>query len=219
MRTSARSLLVLTLLAGQASCKKDDVSEPPPVVPPAPLAVSTFSQLDTGNYWVYERRQVDSLDVVQGTGLVLDSLYVTGDTTLNGEEYTVIRKATNGAVTPIRYFWRDSADCIVSSEGEVLFASATFDQVIHSSYSGGPDGLQIDHVVQSGTMPVSVPAGEFTAYLVLGQCTSIGNFPVIPEWKYPRTYWTGGVGRVKWYAYFASGSLGYRYELVRYHVG
>jgi hypothetical protein len=222
MTFSNKALLALALVAAFTSCKKDDEGDPAPAIPPvqnAALAVEDFSNLVVGNYWVYERRQVDSLDVDQGSPIRLDSLYVIGDTLLDGETFAMIRLGINGQPgNGVRYYWRDSADRIVDRNGSTLFSATTFDQVLYTESTGGPSGVNIDYVIPSGTVPIAVPAGSYDAYLVLGQCTSFGTFPVIPEWKFPRDYWAEGVGRVKWYDYYAAGSLGERFELMRYYV-
>ena len=218
MRILNRALLLTTFVASFASCKKDEDPEDAPVQPAAPLEVSAFSNLTVGNYWVYERRQVDSLDVDQGTPVRLDSLYVIGDTLLNGNAFTMIRLGANGLPGGVRYYWRDSADCILDLNGYTVFRSSGFDQVFFSDQGAAMAGLVIDYSVSSAVVPISVPAGNFNTYRVLGLCTSSGTFPVVPEWKYPRAYWNEGTGRVKWYDYYMAGPLGYRYELVRYHV-
>ena len=207
------ALFLLTITA----CKKDDDEAPVPT-PPTPMDVSEFSQLEPGNYWVYERRQVDSMDVVQGAGVSVDSVFVAGDTALNGQTYTMLRKATNGVLSNYRVYRRDSADCVVDDAYFIHFASNTFDQILESTYTGGPNGLQVDYSVSSTPVTMTTPAGTFNCYVVNGAMTSIGTFPVIAEWKSPRYYWAAGVGRVRWTDYFAFGDLGNRFELVRYSV-
>ncbi len=216
MRPSALLLPALLLLS-VSSCKKEDDETPAPT-PPTPLDVSEFSQLDLGNYWVYERRQVDSLDVVQGAGVLVDSIFVAGDTVLNGQTYAMLRKASNGVLTNYRVYRRDSADCIIDDAHFIHFASNTFDQIVESTYTGGLAGLQVDYSVSSTPVTMTTPAGTFTCYVVNGAMTSIGNFPVLDEWKAPRNYWAAGVGRVRWSEYYSQGDLGFRYELVRYGV-
>ena len=215
--TIVRSCIIITLLA---ACQKNDEDAPsdPVNIPDSPADISTFSQLDSGNYWVYDRYRVDSLDVADPVYYVRDSLHVVGDTVLAGNTYAVIHHAVNGVFTTNIHYWRDSADCIVERYGAVLFCSGNFDQTIYIDSIPAPNNLSIHYSVPSGTVPISVPAGDFDAYLMLGTCFSYGSFPFIPEWKYPRTYWAEGVGRVKWYGYFASGDLGFRYELADYHL-
>ena len=214
--THQKSALLLFILIGMlASCKKEKEDDFAPIGSHATLPISMFSHLEPGNYWIYERRQVDSMDVPLNTIVDIDSLFVTGDTLLNGLTYAVISKARNGILSPQKQCWRDSADRIVTAAHEIIFCSATFNQVIYTQDQGI---LRTDYSVSSAMVPLSVPAGDFSAFVMLGQCTSIGSYPVVPEWKYPRTYWAYGVGRMKWHEHYMSSPLGYRYELLRYHV-
>ena len=215
MSHHARALLLIMLIATLASCKKEKEDDFTPSASRATLPISMFSYLVPGNYWVYERRQVDSLDVPMTANVYIDSLFVTGDTLLNGITYAVIREARNGILTQVNRLWRDSADCIVSPEHAIIFCSATFNQVI---YTHTQPFLQTDYSVSSAMVPLSVPAGDFSAFVFLGEWTSFDPYPVIPEWKYPRAYWAYGVGRLKWYVHYMVSPIAFRHELIRYHI-
>ncbi|HRH39651.1 MAG TPA: hypothetical protein PK760_14975, partial [Flavobacteriales bacterium] len=55
--------IALSAILLLASCKKDEENTPstPPVSDPPSLApVVEYGQLDSGNYWVYQRYKVDS---------------------------------------------------------------------------------------------------------------------------------------------------------------
>lgn len=219
MPSMQKATLLLVCVTALISCKKDDDEEAAPQQPGQPVAVSTFSNLAVGNYWVYERRQVDSVDVDQGQPVRIDSLFVIGDTLLGGQTFSMIRLGVNGQPgSGVRYYWRDSADCILDHYGHIVFRSTGFDEVFYSDQGAALAGLIIAYSVSSAVVPISVPAGNFDTYRVLGDCISSGTFPVVPEWKFPRAYWSVGLGRVKWYEYYSAAPLGYRYELVRYHV-
>ena len=219
MSITKSALLALSVITLLASCRKEDDGNDVPNVPNASLDVASFSLLDSGNYWVYERRQVDSMDVDQGTPVRLDSLYVIGDTLLDGEIFTMICLGVNGQPgNGARYYWRDSADCIVDPYGSIQFITGRFDEVFYTYNVGGPAGVIIDYTIPSTMVPVTTPSGSYSTYLVNGVATSYGFIPFVPEWKYPRHYWAQDIGRVKWYEYFSSSPLGFRYELLRYNV-
>lgn len=212
--------LVLTLALALVACKKDEADCPDPA-PPAPtpaMDIAAFSHLDSGNYWVYERFRVDSMDVPDPTNYRRDSLYIAGDTLVDGYTWKVVRLAVNGVTGPIQEFWRDSANYLLKYYRSALFATNYFDQAFYIDSIPAPSTLAIHYAVGSSPVSVSVPTGTYTSYLVTGTCYSYGGFPTIPAWKYPRTYWVEGIGRVKWYAYFMNGNTGYRYQLVNYHV-
>lgn len=221
MRTSAL-LLSIGAIALLAACRKDNDGDcPDPEIPAAPLSVSAFSQLTPGNYWVYDWYRVDSLDIVQPGFHHVDSFVVVGDTLMNGNLFSFIQRYTDGAPAAVPgfgvFFWRDSADFILSGNTPI-FASATFNEDIHVDSIPVPNNVAIHYAVSPVPVSVSVPAGTFDSYVVTGTCFSYGSFPYIPPWKYPRTYWAPGIGRVKWYAYYASGDVGNRYQLRSYYV-
>lgn len=213
MRTS----LLLCIAVLLTACRKEEDPPATPTAPP-PLSIAAFSHLDSGNYWVYDRHRVDSMDVVDPTYYRRDSLFITGDTVLNGHTWSVVRLASNGVVSGMIEYWRDSADFLLGRNGEVLFSSANLGQVIWVDSIPALSTLAIRYSVSSAPVAVSVPAGNFQSYLMTGTCYSYGTFPVIPVWKYPRSHWVEGIGRVKWYAFFMSGLTGFRYQLVNYHV-
>ncbi len=220
MPSLQKATLFFVCVTALISCKKDDDEESAPQQPGQPLAVSTFSNLAVGNYWVYERRQVDSVDAEVGQPVRIDSLFVIGDTLLGGQTFSMIRLGVNGQPgSGVRYYWRDSADCILDHYGHTVFRSTGFGEVFYTESTPiGAGALDINYSVSSSTVPISVPAGGFTTYQVVGECVSTSPYPPVPAWKSPRSYWTPGTGRVKWYEYYAIAPLGYRYELVRYHV-
>ena len=63
-----------------SSCKKDEATEN------TPITYANFSQLKTGNYWIYERFTVDSAGAAVATG-ILDSCYIETDTLINNHTY------------------------------------------------------------------------------------------------------------------------------------
>jgi hypothetical protein len=213
-------LLPAMFMVTVTACKMEDEEGSAPTTPyPDPRAITEFSLLQAGNYWVYERRQVDSMDVDQGTSVVVDSIFVTEETMEElGVTYTVLRKASNRVVSAAYSLWRDSANCIVNNIHRIQFCSSPLDEVVETTFSGGPNGVQIDVSVGSAMEQLTVPAGSFATYKLTGAVTSYGTFPFQPSWKHPRSYWAPGVGRVMWYDYYAAGDLGYRFELVRYNV-
>lgn len=214
--TTTIALCTIVLLA---SCKKDDDGSTPaaPSNDPTSLAhVSEYGQLDSGNYWVYQKYKVDSTDVVLET-LGMDSVWMTGDSVIDGETFKTVYRAPSGSPGAMPRFWRDSLDFLVTATHEKLFWSAPLDQVVYSVYQG-PYGVIMDYSVSSTPETVAVPAGTFTTHRMSAEITSIGGFPEQPDWKSPRYFWAEGVGRVRYYEAYSSASWSYRYDLVRYHV-
>lgn len=206
---------VITLLT---ACKKDAAEVPAPA--PAPLnlgAVEQYSNLDSGNYWIYRKYKVDTADAVLDT-LAEDSVWVSGDTVLSGVTYAVVRRAPLGGVNTVPRFWRDSLDYLITSTHETLFCTNPLDQVIYSDYEG-PVGVILDYSVHSTPVNLTVPAGTMDAYMMRAEITSIGGYPQQPAWKRMRSYWAPAVGRARYYEFYgAINTYGYRYDLVRYQV-
>lgn len=217
----AACLFASTVLLLVTSCKKDDDCPAPATPPetPSTLDVSAFSLLDSGNYWVYDCYRVDSLDVIDPNYYHRDSLRVMGDSVIGVNTYAIIHHFTNGSfIANGTLLWRDSADFIVDQGGAAIFSSATFNQVIRVDSIPSPNSVVVRYEVFPVYGSVSVPAGDFACYMVAGDVLTYGNFLPIASWKYPRTYWSAGVGRVKWYTYFFSGWTGFRYQLRNYQV-
>lgn len=211
-------LICCTLVTLLTACKKDAADVPAPA--PAPLnlgAVEQYSNLDSGNYWIYQKYKVDSTDAILET-LAEDSIWVDGDTLLSGVTYAVVRRAVPGGVNSVPRFWRDSLSYLITSTHETLFCTNPLDQVIFSLYQG-PVGVVLDYSVFSTPVSVTVPAGTMDTHMMRCEITSIGGYPQQPEWKRLRSYWAPTVGRVRYYEFFGANNMyGHRYDLVRYQV-
>lgn len=215
----------ITLLIASASiviiqsCKKDDSSPVPGPNSPATLdPISNYSNLVTGNYWIYDRYKVDADDNILET-LSTDSIWVAGDTLVNGETYKIVHRTTAGNVGPVFSFslWRDSLNYLVDrTYPDVLFCTGPLDQVIHTRINEAE--ITWEYTVVSAPVQINVPAGTFTTYLLDQPISDFGPHPEQPAWKRFRSYWTPGVGRVRYYIFFADPPWGYRYDLVRYNV-
>ena len=218
MRSTVHPVLVLSLIALLAACKKDDCDElpAPTPVPNTAGSIEEYGLLDDGNYWIYQRYQVDSVDNITSTYPTLDSVFIAGDTTIEGLVYKQVRRMV-GASTGLTRFWRLDGDRLVDSYAGVQFCVDPFDLVLQTDSDGSPSQVVIDWSVLSNTSSVSVAAGNYEAYSMVGQATSYG-LPICPEWKYPRRFWVAGIGKIRYYDFFLLGPTGYRYDLVRYHV-
>lgn len=215
MPTTTRITLALVAVTTLAACQPDeDVVAPLPGSPTQDLEVAAFSNLATGNYWVYQGYRVDSADNVVET-LSVDSFFVSGDSVVNGQTYWKVHRTV---ITPNwTYLWRDSAGYLVTEDHEVMFCADPLDELIYTDVQG-PVGVQLDYTVYSTPETITVAAGTFSTYKMQGEITSIGGFPELADWRRPRSYWAEDVGRVRYYEFFAFNPLGKRYDLVSYDV-
>ena len=111
------------LIAG--ACKKDK-DDPTPA---AASQVAYFTQLKTGNYWVYERYNVDPAGNATPLG-IYDSCYVEGDTIIGN--YTYAKYVFPGyplAQGMVTAYLRDSSEHLVDYQNNIYFASADFNTV------------------------------------------------------------------------------------------
>ncbi|MBP6312583.1 MAG: hypothetical protein KA408_09965 [Flavobacteriales bacterium] len=207
-------LLSLVALVNLTSCKKEKCEETPPIATPA--AISTYSNLDAGNYWVYQKYKVDSTGAILET-LGMDSIWVAGDSTLTTGTYAALYRSISGNPSGYARFWRDSLTYLVTSEHEVIFCTDPLDEVIYSP-NPGPVGVSLDYTVYSTPESIAVPAGTFTCNMMRAEIMSVGGYPEQPDWKRPRSYWAEGVGRVQYFEFYGAMLEGFRYDLVRYNV-
>jgi hypothetical protein len=212
---TTRIAFVLLASTTLAACQSDDdVVAPIPGPPTQALEIAGFSNLATGNYWVYQGYRVDSADNVI-EALSVDSFFVSGDSVVNGQTYWKVHRTV---ITPNwTYLWRDSAGYLVTEDHEVMFCADPLDELIYTDVQG-PVGVQLDYTVYSTPETITVAAGTFSTYKMQGEITSIGGFPELADWRRPRSYWAEDVGRVRYYEFFAFNPLGKRYDLVSYDV-
>ena len=215
MPPTTRITLALLAVTTLAACQTDeDIVAPLPEPPTQNLNIAAFSNLAIGNYWVYQRYRVDSVDNVVDV-LSVDSIFISGDSVVNGETYSVVRR--NGFAAVQTTLWRDSAGYVITEDHEVLFCADPLDQLIYTEVEG-PVGVQLDYTVYSTPESITVAAGTFSTLKMQAEITSIGGFPEMAAWRRPRSYWAEDVGRVRYYEFFAFNPLGNRYDLVRYDV-
>ncbi len=182
------------------------------------MSIDAFSQLDSGNYWVYERRRYDSTGVLT-IGPYIDSIYFDGDTLWQGNSFKVQRRWTLGAMGPnMTRFIRDSADCIVEAGGRVLFRYGVFDEVAYSDTYYVT--FTIDWSMPSATTTQTVPAGTFTCHTWQGyihDAVQGSLWEYVPAERQPYYRWADGVGKVGQLEPFVNGDTEVL-ELARYHV-
>ena len=220
MRTTALLLLFASLLLLTA-CKKETDAQTTPSDPSPSASISDFSKLAVGNYWVYERVKIDSMGNDLGAPYWEDSVFVAGDTVLNGQEWFMLGKAHDGFyVSASNRPTRDSADCLVDKYWGIQYCVDKYDQVLQTDSDAAPNSLVLHWYITSAQETIVVPAGTYDCHQVTADWMTYGTFTsfYLPSWKRPRRYWASGVGKVQWFDFYAASNEGYRYDLVRYHV-
>ena len=209
--------LVPVLFVVAAACKKDDAAPTPPITPSPSSTISDFSLLETGNYWVYQRSALDTAGNVSNMTSNMDSLFISGTTEMNGNTWAILSKALNGTVIPgMEELRRDSADCVVDGNGEIVFRYGVFDQPAFTTVE--PTVFEYDWYVSGVTTPITVPAGTFDAHALNCEVTQVGPLVPPPSDRDFVSWWASGTGKVRDDQYYYSSGTGVRRDLVRYLV-
>ena len=141
------------------SCEKPDDDNDQ--VTPVPLVYENYSQLKVGNYWIYQRFEVDSL----GNGIptsVYDSCYVEKDTLINNQVYFKVFRPQPASANLSYLYLRDSLHYTVSSSGEIVFSSLDFITIFADYYFiNVPDTIyRCTTRMADQNLVVSTPAGN-----------------------------------------------------------
>lgn len=182
---------------------------------------TSYFPLEVGNYWIYSHVDIDTMgnETVRDN---VDSVVVTKDTLINGEEYFVLEglKVPSGSVRGIVDIVRDSSGYLINNEGVVRFSSKNFTDILTTRfYINGDDTIgSTTYKMMKEESIVSVPAGKFDALNFKG--TVVSNNPIlgIDNPRYLDNYYVEGVGRIlSTYFYFHSPVISER-RLIRYNV-
>ncbi len=178
--------------------------------------VNEYTQLKTGNYWVYDTYDCDTL----GNNCNYhgrDSVYVSEDTVIDGK-YFVIFKGTRFGL-PFQQYLRDSANFIVNEKGTKLFAHDKMNEVLHEhqfTLKSNNKPYRAYYGMEEKDRPVSTPAGSFDVLNYRGVIHQIGDSD--PVYRYTNRYYSKGVGIVLETARYHESLHQLRRELVKYNV-
>ncbi|MCC6726345.1 MAG: hypothetical protein IT258_17690 [Saprospiraceae bacterium] len=206
------TLLALAMLVFSCNCNDDDSAA-------NPIPATNYLPLTVGNYWVYQWYKIDASGNETPYGSYLDSVYVSGDTLINGFTYHILEGRELNV--PFRKFYRDSSGYLVSTISDIpLFSTtSTTEQLGIDTVFAGPEPLaMLEYAMQNPTPTVTVPAGTFSDCLTT--LTSMTSF----EDDYPygiRTYpyhYAEGIGRVQHKVSFYGSPDYLESRLLRYHI-
>lgn len=219
-----RNLIVViavlaVLLSGCKKSSTDENTQPPPQPQP------DFTQLKTGNYWVYDFYKVDTNGVETNLNEP-DSCYILKDTLVDGNRYFVKlsfglfhKKSTLAIHIPDTSLVRDSSGYLLmrymDGTTRILFARDNFSGLLYTDTIAPM--LWEEFKMTGKDSVVTVPAGTFTTRSMCMTC-----FPLEPNYpwgirKYPNIYGSG-IGMIKYYTGFYYSPDHYEARLVRYRV-
>ena len=147
-------LVFFLILLVTFSCKK----EQPPVPEPSPITYPNYSQLKIGNYWVYERIEIDTNGNETSLG-VIDTCYIEKDTLIDNVKYfKYVRPPYLNMETTT--FIRDSLHYLVTSKGRIIFSSLIFGEVFREFEH--PQGYyELHEWMTDKDSTINVPYGSF----------------------------------------------------------
>jgi len=202
-------LFNFVLLVGVSSCKKDKE----PVMHPAPhVASGNCFPTTTGSYWIYERFDLDTNGVE--TTVSIDSSYVSGDTIIHGDTFTVfVGTVIDPSGIAIR---RDSSGYVLDQFWIIHFSKTNFSDVL---WSGSVSGYHnYSYKMMWPPVMVSTPAGSIPAYDYMGTINIVvSGYP----WESPRyihNYFADGIGLIRETTFFLMGPNYIGRKLIRYHI-
>lgn len=146
------SLLIISFL----SCKKETAN---PDEKPIGLTTEHYPT-KAGSYFVYHWYSIDSNKVETPLSDV-DTIYILGDTLLNGKTYTIYKESFRQSWFKGLAFRRDSAGYIVDQNGKVLYSYVNFNDTFGSETGNAPWVFHSKMI--NGQDKIQVPAGSFSA--------------------------------------------------------
>lgn len=159
MKQSNFILSMILLSVNISSCKKEDKPEPI-----EPKTYKNFSQLKVGNYWIYQRFDIDTNGVAVAKNEI-DSSYVEKDTIINNTKYyKLVENNQFNMINKDISYRRDSLHYVVNHKGEILFSSEDFTTIFQTSYqfAGTVDTLcKVENQMVDKDLEVITPAGTF----------------------------------------------------------
>jgi len=124
-----KTLIGIFLLASVVACNKKSNDQNP-----AEKNVTNYFPVTTGSYWIYQTYLIDSLNnenLLDG----YDSLSITGDTLINGNEFAVFYGKVIAISSSYQsFFYRDSSGYIVDERGRVVFSQNNLSDTLLKYY-------------------------------------------------------------------------------------
>jgi hypothetical protein len=221
---AATLLLVCLCFAPACKKKKSVATEEEPQ--PAAVVYDNYTQLKTGNYWIYGRYHVDTDGSVTNLHSY-DSCYVEKDTIANGKTY--FKYCSYNFINDRKEvsYQRDSLGYTVALDGSVLFSSTDFTTVFKSYYTTFQvDSLPTDTIcriiskMDDKDKTITVPAGTFvsSSYKM--------TYAFYPKWiiagrskRYMDTRYAKNVGLIaQTEPFFLNSTYTVEKRLLRYHL-
>ena len=156
--------------------------------------MANYVPLTIGSYWVYEWVKVDTFGV-ESPVTFRDSVFISGDTLINGEVYSIVDGTFLGS-EKTKEFHRDSSGYLVNEKGETLFNPNNNTDLLWTDtiFVGEDPFVLIEYSMEGATTDVTVPAGTFNCLNFQGKVISLeDDYP----WgtRYTGYYYADGIAK------------------------
>lgn len=212
-------MLSISLCLIVVSCKDDDEDDNTPT----PVVYDNYTQLKVGNYWIYQRFDVDSSGTSTPTS-IFDSCYIEKDTLIAGfTYYKMVRPAPYPPMQSV-FLVKDSLHYLVEAGGNILFSSIDFFNIFQDTYitAGGTPSDTVCRILKKMTeknLVVSTPNGVFQTSNCQAQYLMYPNWAFAGALRLMNTRFAKDVGIVtETLPFFASNPDYIERRLVRYHL-
>lgn len=133
-----------------------------------------YFPLSIGSYWIYDCFEMDST----GKETIVsrnDTIKITGDTLINGNEYSVFYGKEYAINSWIReFYYRDSLGYIVNEKGEIKFSSNNLIDTLYKLYPS-PDSIYFIYAkMETYPNEILLSAGRFNS--ILNYKTSVEQY-------------------------------------------
>ena len=212
-------ILFLVLLLSIVSCKKDEeiIEEITPIIEEE--STESYSQLEVGNYWVYQRFAVDKETGEVSELNIFDSIYVETDTIINDHQYHILRGSWFGHNFG-RAYRNDGVNLINPDDKIFMTTRNIFDTL---SIQQSVSSANIDSVYFTLTNyeeNLETPAGTFYSAHQYERVFFLNPQSFNHDYltRYDTEYYTKDIGVVKYTSFFASEPVDLEMRLIRYSV-
>ncbi len=208
---------LLSAIVAFTSCKKEEAVDP---TYHNDSSESPYTLVSTsGSWWVYQWYSIDST----GTPTSMtqrDSVYIVGDTAINGNTYIHAEGTYLGS--PRSSYYRDSSGYIVNSLGNTRYNYVNIGDTIYTQVDGG--GFYTSHWFTAPETTISVPAGTFDTHDFQGHFYSQDGsyFTACDSSWIQHSYYADGIGEIASQTAYLTQITNYctymERRLVSYHI-
>jgi len=184
-----------------------------PVTSPS---VTDYFPLAAGDYWVYKQSFYDTNGNSIPQTWKNDSVVIKNDTVINSKNYRIVADYNYlGRTTPVINYYRDSSDCIVGDNGNIIF-STNASGAIYKYILSSDTIAYVNYTYNEAPTNVTVPLGTYSCVDFKGDVyRKADNYS---KAYLVHKYYCKNIGPVKKTELFVNSLYRLNFELLSYHV-